>query len=162
GGAAAGEGNVIAGNVNQGVFINGTTSGNTVAGNWIGTNSSGANLGNGNDGVRLDNGAANNVVGGTGPGAGNVIAFNLKGVVINGFDPVGDTVEGNSIYANSGPGIDLNDDGHTPNGSETQGENHGQPYPILLAGGGTSVRGTLNASPNTAYRLDFFASPVPG
>jgi hypothetical protein len=160
GGTAAGAGNVISGNASQGVSLNGPVTGNTVAGNWIGTNVLGANLGNGDSGVRLGDQASGNVIGGV--GAGNVIAFNAKGVVLAGFGIFGDSILSNSIYANVGPGIDLNDDGPTPNGSETQGENNSQPYPILSAAGGTLVRGTLNAAPNTSYRLEFFASGVPG
>src|SRR5262249_21908383 len=67
-----------------GVEITGATAtGNVVLGNRIGTNATGANLGN-DTGVSINN-AANNVIGGNGPGAANLISFSTgAGVSISG------------------------------------------------------------------------------
>ena len=112
------EGNVIAGNTTYGVrIVNTGTNGNAVAGNWIGTNPGGADLGNGSHGIFMQDGAANNVVGGAAP-RGNVIAFNGKGVVVGvgpADTPTANTVSRNSIFLNDGLGIDLGDDGVTLN-----------------------------------------------
>src|SRR5436190_3360255 len=74
GGSGVGAGNVIWGNILGGVWIvNPDADGNTVAGNYIGTDPAGNHaLANGR-GVLVDEGASNNVVGGTTPGAQNVI-----------------------------------------------------------------------------------------
>src|SRR6516225_8942754 len=71
-------------------------------------------------GVEVAGGAHDNTVGGTAAGAGNVISDNTgAGVVIGGsitdIATVGNTIRGNSIYKNSGLGIDLGNDGVTPN-----------------------------------------------
>ena len=74
--------------------------------------------------------------------AGIAVTFNGKaGVGLETVDPslppsfhnIDETISGNSIYANGGLGIDLGNDGVTPNnpaGSPT-GPNRLQPYPVL-------------------------------
>jgi hypothetical protein len=77
--------NVISGNGLQGVAISDpNTSGNVVAGNYLGLNPAGtAAIGNNTEGVDIFNSATANVVGGTLPGAGNVISGNgAQGVLI--------------------------------------------------------------------------------
>jgi hypothetical protein len=60
--------------------------GNTIQGNFIGTDATGTlNLGNAGTGVRLGN-VTGNTVGGTGPAAGNTIAFNDGSGVFVSFD----------------------------------------------------------------------------
>ena len=86
GGYVAGARNVIAGNNAGGVSITGTnTSGNVVAGNYIGLNAAGtATVANNGSGVQMFNGTTGNVIGGTQPGAGNVISGNAyQGVQID-------------------------------------------------------------------------------
>ena len=86
GGYVAGARNVIAGNNAGGVSITGTnTSGNVVAGNYIGLNAAGtAAVANNGSGVQMFNGTTGNVIGGTQPGAGNVISGNAyQGVQID-------------------------------------------------------------------------------
>ena len=113
GGASAGMGNLISGNARDGVHIFKST-GNTVAGNFIGTDATGkVALGNTLDGIYL--GSGNNTIGGTTPGAGNVIAGNgTNGVWVNGQSKItinnivfdtdgktsGDVFLGNSIGVN--------------------------------------------------------------
>jgi titin len=91
---------VISGN-DVGVLIDGSnapTDNNVVAGNYIGTDVTGtAAIGNFSDGVDLVNGASNNVIGGTAPGAGNLLSGNkLNGVGIFNASNA-NTVEGNLI-----------------------------------------------------------------
>ncbi len=150
GGTASGAGNVISGNNSVGVYITGSgTSGNVVLGNLIGADINGtANLGNTGDGVLLNNGASANTVGGTTAGAGNSIAFNAEGVVLSGASTVQDSILGNSIFSNTGKGIDLG----SPAG------NNGQVAPALSSAGAASVSGSLTSAPGN-YRLEFFASP---
>jgi CSLREA domain-containing protein len=117
GGTTLGFGNVISGNV-SGVVINGATaSGNSVQGNKIGTDASGLlNLGNSSDGVFIS-GAPNNTVGTT-SGLRNTIAYNgpgagASGVEVTGAGATGNTVRGNFIHSNGGPGIDNSSGGNT-------------------------------------------------
>src|SRR5262249_47478543 len=128
GGTAPGAGNVISGNLGNGVLILASpffsilASDNLVEGNFIGTNATGTSpVGNGMDGIGIFGnffGATNNSIGGTSLGAGNIIAFNgHNGVTIGAFafDPstVEDSILSNSIFANGALGIDLADDGVT-------------------------------------------------
>jgi hypothetical protein len=78
GGTTAGAGNVISGNTSDGVTITDAgTSNNLVAGNFIGTDVSGkVALGNLGNGITVEIGASNNTVGGTTPGARNIISSN--------------------------------------------------------------------------------------
>jgi hypothetical protein len=183
GGTTPGAGNVISGNTDWGLDFGGSSS-DVVEGNLIGTDITGTQpLGNGvkavgdpynGGGVLFDAGAVDNTLGGTTSGAGNVIAYNAHhgGVVIAQLSAgapyyiTGDTVRGNSIHDNIGLGIDLGDDGVTPNGSHAgqPGTNNWQNYPVLSAaysGPSTFVMGTLQSSPNTTFTVDFYANTAP-
>lgn len=98
----------------DGIEINGGN-GNTIQGNYIGTDVAGTTLvGNGQHGVFVVD-SSNNLIGGTTPGAENLIAGNgANGVTITGASQR-DTVLGNRIYGNGSLGIDLDNDGVTPN-----------------------------------------------
>ncbi len=165
GGSALGAGNVISNN-QRGVEITQTgTDDNLVAGNKIGTDKNGTgNLGNFENGVFLLDGASGNTIGGTAAGSANTIAFNgVKGVVV-GASPsdittVDDSILGNSIFANASLGIDLGDNGPTPNGVNPRPfPNDGQNTPVITAVTTTSISGTLTSA-NGTYRVEFFASP---
>ena len=99
GGETPGSRNLISGNTLAGVWIQGReTSTNTVLGNYIGTNVFGTeSLGNKKMGVFLG-GAMTNTVGGTTPGARNLISGNgLAGVWIQDSGTSGNQVLGNYI-----------------------------------------------------------------
>ena len=96
--------NVISGNGSAGINLGGITSGNVIRGNFIGTNVSGTGaLGNGNFGLYIQagffGGPANNTIGGTTPGGGNVISGN-GGVGIFLEDDDGQGTSGNLIQGN--------------------------------------------------------------
>lgn len=96
--------NIISGNDNQGIAIGDTnTSGNKIQGNYIGVNPSGtAPLPNLWAGVDIFTGPQGNVIGGTVPGAGNVISGNQgQGVVISQPGTIGNMVQGNLIGLNA-------------------------------------------------------------
>src|SRR5262249_33370928 len=99
GGIAAGASNVISGNTQDGILLTGSgTTGNMVEGNSIGTDAGGAvALGNQHSGVKIQMGAANNIVGGTAAGARNIISGN------------------NSFVGSDDGGIDITDLGTTAN-----------------------------------------------
>ena len=78
GGTSAAERNVVSGNTEAGIVITGASAiGNTVQGNYVGLSADGGSaLSNGAFGVVIDFGATGTVIGGTAPGAGNVISGN--------------------------------------------------------------------------------------
>jgi parallel beta-helix repeat protein len=110
GGTGAGERNVIAGNLNDGVFVDGST-GNAILGNHIGINAAGtAALGNAGNGVEISGGGTSNNVGGTTVAARNVISGNsLAGIWLEGAGTTGNVLLGNYI------GLDAAGTTATPN-----------------------------------------------
>ena len=170
GGTSASDRNVIAGTGGPGIMINDAgTTGNVVQGNYIGPDK------NGGSGLATSNGqgvyitgASGNTIGGTAAGAGNVIAYNQSangGVIVSSGTQ--NAIFGNSIFSNSGLGIDLapsNAFGVTTNdaGDGDSGPNNLQNYPVLSSvatgGSGTTVQGTLNSEAGKTYRLEFFAN----
>ncbi len=172
GGTTPGAGNVISGN-QTGVYIfagshqaiDGTYNA-VVQGNIIGMDASlSSALGN-NVGVRLNN--SDNLVGGTSLAAANVIAGNITdGVTIHTPGTVRNRILGNAILSNGGLGIDLDNDGPTPNDAAPDadaGANNLQNFPTLSsvtqAGGSTTISGSLISTPNTSYTLQFFWGPA--
>ena len=119
--------NVVAFNGGHGVFIDEVAS-PQVRHNVIGSVTPGQNRGNGLDGIYMRNSSS-------GEFFGNLLGENTgSGIAITG----GDLSERNRIVAakafgNGGPGIDLGDDGATPNdiGDFDQGENRLQNTPEL-------------------------------
>jgi trimeric autotransporter adhesin len=166
GGAVAGAGNVISGNSGGAVLFADTgTTGNALLGNLIGTDATGAGaLGNGY-GVVIMTDAAENVVGGTAAGMGNVIAHNGRyGVYITTGS--GNSVLGNRFFDNDGLGIDLWFTGVTANDANDtdSGGNSILNFPVLtsavLDGTNLTISGTINTATNKSLRIEFFASPV--
>lgn len=110
GGASAGAGNVIAGNGQAGVSVTGSGgTNNVVLGNYIGADVTGRQvLGNALAGIILQ-GAGGNTIGGTGAGAGNLIAGNKQdGLFIT--NSAGNVLQGNFI------GVDATGIGGLGNG----------------------------------------------
>jgi titin len=100
GGTTPGTRNLISANTEYGINID-AASGNAVLGNFIGTDASGtADLGNFEVGVRIVNGSAGNVIGGSTAAARNVISGNGRdGVHISGVGTRGNVVGANRIGA---------------------------------------------------------------
>jgi hypothetical protein len=98
GGQTAGERNIISGNNYDGVWIGGSeTNGNTVSRNYIGIDAGGTQeLGNTYDGVLVNDGAQNNVIGGLTAAARNVIAANGG----SGVHIFGDNTDSNTVSQN--------------------------------------------------------------
>ena len=95
GGTGTGEGNVIAGNLADGVFVDGST-GNVILGNYIGLDAAGTTaIGNDGSGIWLS-GASGTTIGGTVPGARNVISGNLVDG-ITGIGSSGNLIQGNYV-----------------------------------------------------------------
>jgi CSLREA domain-containing protein len=120
GGTAAGEGNIISGNHADGVRIEAPTV--LVEGNYIGTDITGTvGLGNQGDGVRIATSYVDIVIGGTDPGAMNVISANgLQGIQLEGT-LVGAQILGNRIGTNAAGTAAL---GNGQNGILVDGADH--------------------------------------
>jgi len=175
GGVLPGEGNLLSGNDSCGVFILeaalvGSSTGNTVEGNIIGLDAGGGSaLPNAACGVAVQD-ASFNTIGGALPGAGNTIQGNDgPGVVIVESLPqptTGNSVLGNSVFANTPLGIDLAADGVTPNDptDPDPGPNLLQNFPVITRAdvgmSETVIEGTLNSSPSSSFRVELFASPI--
>ena len=156
GGTSAAARNIISGNgvtgsqFGQGIYLasgplDALTTNNTIQGNYIGVDASGNQpAGNYRQGILIGSGAQNNLVGGTVPGAGNVITYNgLGGVRI---DSSGNQVAGNLI----GVGADgVTQLGNQLNGVRVGGNTntigpdnliaYNQQSGIMLNGGTTTV-----------------------
>lgn len=179
GGTSAAARNIISGNgvtgsqFGQGIYLasapaDALTMNNTIQGNYIGVDSSGNQpAGNYRQGILLGSGAQNNLVGGTAPGAGNVITYNgLGGVRI---DSSGNQVAGNLI----GVGADgVTQLGNQLNGVRVGGNNntigpdnliaYNQQSGVMISGGATTVlsntlssnarSGVCVAGPNNTLR----------
>src|SRR5262249_55133119 len=125
-------------------------------------------------------GSDNNLIGGTGTGEGNVVAFNGgSGVKID--SGTGNAVLTNSIFSNGGLGINLvggttDAFGVTPHDPPAAnpppcpagqpdcdtGANNLQNFPALTSAvttaGVTTITGTLNSTPSSSFRIEFFSN----
>jgi uncharacterized repeat protein (TIGR01451 family) len=94
-----GRGNVISGNSENGVLIYGDgTTGNAVLGNRVGLDGFGLTaLPNGEAGIKITEGAQDNVIGGEAGYGANFISGNDTGIWIDGEDTTGNWVHHNAI-----------------------------------------------------------------
>ncbi len=153
GGTTPSQRNVISGNVRYGIEIAGglpptTTQNNAIQGNYIGTNALGnAARGNQNSGIHVSSGA-NNTIGGTIEGAGNLISGNgvpgtVLGTGINLFglftsriaiqgNLIGTDVSGTLAVPNNRDGIFLQDTDDVTIGGTTEAARN------IISGNGSS------------------------
>lgn len=159
--------NQICDNAGHGIDVGGSVAHLDIFQDAIGsTFDGGMRLGNGGDGIRVENGASNINVAQT-----TIIAFNGGNGVTIGTSPQDTTINvrvtGDSIHSNDGLGIDLGNDGVTPNapGGPHTGPNQLQNtpvidwariYPGVASGGSIGVSGTLDSTPNTMFEIDLY------
>jgi hypothetical protein len=168
GGTGPGEGNVIAGGTEGGVRVVGTTA--TIEGNFIGI-APGLSVPLGNTvGVLVD--SADAIIGGSAITQRNFIADNYSdGVRVDISMPAihnaaKATVSGNSIFDNGRFGIYFFGTGQVPlpndPGDGDTGPNGLQNYPLMtgatISGGQVFLTGDLDSTPNTLYRIEWFAN----
>jgi hypothetical protein len=159
--------NLISANQGDGIDLVGpSATGNLIQGNLIGTDAAGtADLGNDGDGIDITGEASANMIGGIMPGQGNVIAFNGgNGVLVADEGTVGNTISGNALFDNGELGIDLNDDGPTPNDplDADASPNNLQNTPVLAkivqGAAQTVILGSIHSTPRTHLRIELFAN----
>lgn len=164
-GGAGGGRNIIAANGDSGVMLQGGGCVHTVvADNYIGASpSSPLPFGNGWAGVHISWAPSNSI--GTWSGDGNVIANNAgHGILVEGDESVGNRFVANRIYKNTGLGIDLGNDGVTPNDllDADIGPNNRQNFPVLTLvsndGVHLTVVGYLNGHTNEHYIVELFGN----
>ncbi|ETW94205.1 MAG: hypothetical protein ETSY1_35850 [Candidatus Entotheonella factor] len=144
---------MISDNDDGGILITGSSStGNHIQGNFIGTDVTGiAPLANKSHGIIITVNASNNTVGGTVPGAGNTIAYNLAdGIFVQ--SGTGNSIRANAIFENLGLGIDLAPDG-VGTGS---GANSDKAAPTIDAITPSGANFTVVATTSAGDALDFF------
>ena len=153
GGTSAEAGNVISGNTTYGIFALVTNAtGIRVQGNSVGTDAQGtANLGNGIDGMYIASSPDTSIaIGGKQQDAGNRIAYNGRHGVsstnsFTGFP--GTTIRGNTIFDNTGEGINSFPDTAIPSVRSSQ-----------YSSNKLKIKGSLNGEANKTYNLDFYAN----
>jgi len=143
-----------------GIYIDSVSNGNIIQGNQIGSED--PLFGNSGPGVKID--GSNNVIGGPGNGAGNIIANNGNsgwfGVfidVLTNPNAQGNTIRGNEMHDNGvpyAPGISFGGvygeggGSRTPKLSEAQQVNNA-----------TRIIGSFNSSAGAQFILDFYDTP---
>ncbi len=174
GGPTPAAGNVISGNGGHGIELPPGPN-FTIKGNLIGVGADGTTpLGNDGAGVLAESCCGNDgVVGGSGPGERNVIAYNgSAGIVMDADGAM--TISGNSIHDNVGLGIDLGGDGVTSNdhndgpsypADQDTGPNGLQNFPEIsaatVAGAEVTIDYSLETTPGGTYTVEFFVSGAP-
>lgn len=174
GGTTAAARNVVSGNGFTGILLDNGSPNNVIQGNYIGVDVTGiAPLPNNGPGIALFDFSDNTAIGGAAPGAGNVIAFNpAEGIAVG--EEEGDVgvirvaILGNSIHSNALLGIDLlaaGVPGVNPNDAgdaDTGDPNLLQNFPVVTSaaagGGNVTIGGTLNSTPSTTFRVEFFSN----
>ncbi len=165
------QGNVISGNLQNGVFVGareveGTTvisDGTIIQGNLIGLDPSGASaVANGNNGIQLDN-STNSIVGGTEAGQRNVISGNTQDGIFITNGSTGNQIQGNFIglnqagdgaVGNTDQGIRLdNVSGNTISAGNVISGNGANGISLSLGSASNTISGNkigLNAAGTTA------------
>jgi hypothetical protein len=184
GGALTGSRNVISGNGANGVSISTNFATlNSVVGNYIGVGNDGTtSIPNFDNGIQISNGAAGNAIGGTSgttlgatpacTGECNIVANNgnalstgaRAGIYLDSTAGAGNAIRANSIFNNTGLGIDLQATGATANdlNDPDTGANNQQNKPVInTANTSGFISGTLNSTAGTTFAIDFFRNSLP-
>lgn len=151
---------IINGFSGNGVVISGEW--NTLSQCYVGTDeTAAAGSGNGGHGILIT--GDNNLV------ADSVVAFNAGDGVAVASGSVGNSLAPNTIFSNAGLGIDLGDDGPTPNDTSDvdDGANRRQNHPLITSvapaiapATGVTVRGTVHTTPGMLVEVVLYSSPT--
>jgi uncharacterized protein (TIGR03437 family) len=155
--------NVISGNATGGIeFVNEGANANTVQGNRIGVSASGIEpLSNG--GGVVVSGNSNHLIGGTAPGARNVISGNNRsGIVLGGTGVIvqsnfiGTNVAGTAAIPNSEAGIETSSPGNTLGGTTVAARN------VISGNSGAGVKITQGSAARNLVQGNFIGTTADG
>ncbi|MFL6248501.1 MAG: beta strand repeat-containing protein [Thermoanaerobaculia bacterium] len=157
---------VLANGTSPAILISGNN--NTVVGNYIGADAALAAAANG---IGISISGNNNQIGTTATFDGNVIAHNTnEGVIVTGT-AIGNSIVNNNTHDNGLLGIDLGDDGPTPNiaGDVDTGANNLQNFPTITSAvldglGNLTINAGIDSSLASAgsIRFEFFEADASG
>jgi hypothetical protein len=161
-----------------GIGVNFFSTGTVIQGNYIGVAANGVGLlGNVAHGIYLER-ANNSLIGGLTEEAANIIAHSGNdGLFPAGYAGVslsegsGNAILRNTFHSNGGLGIDLGSNGVTLNdlgdtdtglygGSTNNFQNFPNLYSAITDASTTTIVGALNSTPNSNFRLEFYANTV--
>ena len=139
----------VLGYAQWGIRLGGTAQRTVVQGNYVGVAPDGTDIGHKFAGIRLSptstSAPTNNIIGTTTSVSvrsdhANVVANNDVGIaveVFSGQHPINNAIRGNEVFANTGLGIDLEDDGQTANdaGDGDDGAHRLQNSPVIDGSG---------------------------
>ena len=152
GSATAGAGNVISGNIGEGVIIDALSSGSiSVRGNFIGTNAAGnAGLANTKNGILIFKSGA--TIGGTTASARNIISGNNAAGISIASGAISNLIQGNFIgtdvtgtlaIGNQGDGIRTSENGNIIGGSASGARN------LISGNQGNGINSSIMFSPSS-------------
>lgn len=173
GGSAAGDGNLISGNLGAGIQTSGKST--TIRGNRIGTDISRTTALPNTYGI-VTYGQEGILIGGILSSESNTIAYNTKDGIYISYTSYKKQIKGNAIYENGGLGINLIADAAeaaldvskvTSNdyGDGDAGGNQLQNFPIITSADYTgitsvTVKGYLNSTPSSLFILHFYGNDI--
>ncbi len=156
-----GEGNVISGNGQSGVFFQGTTANpvvsNSIKGNYIGVDRTGTiALPNSSGIAMVFGGYSNNTIGGTAPNSKNVISGNASSgiVIVDGIDNlifgnyIGTNAMGTSAVPNNNVGISISGGNNTVGGPGASSRN-------IISGNGLGINIQGSAAIGTVVKGNY-------
>ena len=164
-----GGGNLISGNGGDGIRMF-NCSACELVGNRIGGHAAGAGFGgNTNSGIYLGSMSSNNLIGGDVWSEANLVAYNGDAGIALGdtSNSVGNRIDYNWIFGNGELGIDLGDDGPTPNdvfigGDPDDGPNNLQNFPsitnVFVDGSDLRIQGLIRSGIGQTYKINFYGS----
>jgi len=161
--------NLVSGNDGHGIEMTNGAANTVVHSNVIGLSADlSTAIPNSGDGINVCDSASGTTVGTIVLG-GNTIANNgANGIGIEPTALLDNNWSANSIYSNTGLGIDLNRDGVTANdalpGDADTGPNNLQNFPTIVAAvtsaTSSQTRGTFNSTPNSNFTIFVYSSPT--
>ena len=152
-----------AGGASAAIELSGSSSNNIIASNFIGTTATGGGSVPNRLGINFTGfimgGPTDNIIGL--PNEGNTFANNIQDAIVDNMSEADrNRIQYNAFRNNGGLGIDLSDDGPTPNDplDEDGGPNQIQNYPVITSatrstGGAAIISGTLHSLPSTTFTV---------
>ena len=130
-----------------------SASSNLVAGNYIGTTAIGTAASANYWGIAIDTSAVSNGIGGTATGEGNTIGLNGgPGVYLDNASTTANKISGNTIFSNTGLGIDI-----APAGIGTgSGANNNKARPTISVITANGANFDITATVTSGDTIEFF------